>query len=192
MKVEPIPTGRAKFEEGSHLRILLPPKRHAFGILFLLAWTVGWFFGERSAIQQITASKDLAANGFLLVWLAGWTLGGAFVIFAILWMTGGREVLELRSDVLVHRRAVFGFGTSRAYALEQIRAMRLGPASPTPFDFSGERRATSALVALGVTGGPIVFDYGAKTVRCGAVLDEAEAKQIIERMIQRDRRLSAA
>jgi hypothetical protein len=192
MKVEPVPSGRAKLEEGSHLRILLPPKRHAFAILFLLTWTVGWFFGERSAIQQITAAKDLAANGFLLVWLAGWTLGGAFSVFAILWMTGGREILELRSDVLLHRRAVFGLGMNRAYALEQIRALRLGPASPMPFDLSGERRTTSALVALGVAGGPIVFDYGAKTVRCGAALDEAEAKEIIARMIQRQRRLGAA
>jgi hypothetical protein len=192
MKAEPVPSGRAKFEEGSSLRIVLPPRRHALLILFLCVWMGGWFFGERSAIQQLTAAKDPTADGFLMFWLAGWTLGGAFVIFMILWMTMGREVLELRSDVLLHRLAILGMGRSRAYALEQVRALRLGAVAPGLFDLSRRRTSVSnAMAAWGLAGGPIVFDYGAKTIRCGAALDEAEAKQIIERLIQRDRRLGA-
>jgi hypothetical protein len=193
MKVEPIPSGRAKFEEGgdSSLRIVLPPKRHAFMILFLCAWTGGWFFGERSAIQQLTAAKDPASDGFLLFWLAGWTLGGAFAIFTVLWMTLGSEVLELRSDVLLHRRAILGIGKSRAYDLAQIRALRVGTAVPSLFDSSRRPSVANVAAAWGLSGGPIVFDYGANTIRCGAALDEAEAKQIIERMTQRDARLGA-
>ncbi len=32
---------------------------------------------------------------------------------------------------------------------------------------------------LGISGGQLAFDYGAKTVRFGIGLDEAEAKQIL-------------
>src|SRR5437868_747002 len=83
-----------------------PPRRHAFAILFLCVWIGGWFFGERSAMQQLRAANDPSANWFLAFWLAGWTVGGAAAIFTVVWMTLGREVLELRSDVLLHCREI--------------------------------------------------------------------------------------
>jgi len=192
MRTEPVPSGRAKIEEGSgsSLRIVLPPRRHTFLIIFLCVWLGGWFAGERSAIQQLAAAKDPAANGFLLFWLAGWSFGGAFAIFITLWMTLGREILELRSDVLMHGRSILGIGRNRAYDLEQVRALRLGVQAPGFFNAAKKPDLSRAADAWGLSGGPIVFDYGAKTIRCGAALDEAEAKQIIERLIQRNGRLA--
>jgi len=43
----------------------------------------------------------------------------------------------------------------------------------------------------GTGDGAVAFDYGAKTIRCGAPLDEAEARIVVARLIQRDRRLSS-
>jgi hypothetical protein len=37
----------------------------------------------------------------------------------------------------------------------------------------------------GLTGGAITFEYGGKTVRFGASIDETEARAIVERMKQR-------
>ncbi len=37
----------------------------------------------------------------------------------------------------------------------------------------------------GFGGGPIVFDYGASTVRCGAALEEGEASMLVQQLIQR-------
>ncbi len=43
----------------------------------------------------------------------------------------------------------------------------------------------SSLYFWGVGGGTIAFDYGAKTYRFGAQLEEAEAKQIIQAVRER-------
>jgi hypothetical protein len=48
-------------------------------------------------------------------------------------------------------------------------------------EFIKELRS-SPLPASGILTGPIAFDYGAKTIRIGLGLDEAEAKQIIEKI----------
>lgn len=194
MKVETIPSGRAKFEEGgdASLRIIVPPKRHVLIVPFVCAWIVGWFFAAPSAIEQLPTANDPAAQVFVMFWIIGWTLAGAFVMFSVLWMLLGLEVLELRWDVLVHSREICGVGVRRVYDLAHIRNLRLGPMNPDPFRYAKRANAARAAAAWGLSGGPIVFDYGAKTARCGAGLDEeAEARQIIERMIQRDARLGA-
>jgi len=45
--------------------------------------------------------------------------------------------------------------------------------------------ARSTFVLWGLTGGHIAFDYGAKTYRFGAGVDEAEAKQIVKQIVDR-------
>ena len=162
---------------------------------------VAWFFGESSAIRELTHSP-IAERWFLVVWLAGWTIGGVFAVLLFLWLATGREIIELRPDAIVLRRTILGIGRSRTYDIMQVKDFRLGPEGHRTFEsgffarlFEKQPRRqldyTRAGEAWGWGGGPIVFDYGARTVRCGASLDEAEAKSVIERFRQRSVRLRA-
>ncbi len=59
--------GRARYDEdGYSLRISWPPRRSLFGGLFIAVWLGGWFFGEKSAIHQLTkapAHDDRSSQG---------------------------------------------------------------------------------------------------------------------------------
>jgi hypothetical protein len=184
-----IPKGRAIIQaDGLSCRVSIPARRNLFVILFLGAWLGGWYFGAASALHQLTSSAGDGQKGFLYFWLAGWTLGGFFAVGVLLWTLFGREIIELRHDALVHRRSLLGLGRTRAYDLGAVKDLRLAPTSwrigelsfsklldgkgPKPdFHRAGE--------FWGVSGGPIAFDYGARTIRCGAGVDEAEAKIIL-------------
>src|SRR5262249_7494828 len=121
MTTVPLPRGRATIEDdGLSLRVSLPPRRSVFLILFLGAWLGGWYFGETSAIRELTTSSS-GEQGFLVFWLAGWTVGGTLALLTFLWMLFGREVIELRPDALLHRRAILGVGRTKAYDLLNIK-----------------------------------------------------------------------
>lgn len=62
-----------------------------------------------------------------------------------------------------------------------MRDLRVGPVGFNPMDFS------SSLQLWGIGGGVIAFDYGAKTHRFGAGLDEVEAKLTVTAIKKRSR-----
>jgi hypothetical protein len=73
----------------------------------------------------------------------------------------------------VHRRAIGVLGWSRSYDLAHVKDLRV-----TPVVYgSGYRGGRNP---FNLTGGPITFDYGAKTIRLGAGVEEAEAKTLVE------------
>ena len=198
MKTVPVAGERAKYEDdGASLRVILPPRRSAFVVVFLAFWLAMWFVGARTAQHQLITPGANASRGFLMIWLTVWILGGVFAAYAFVWMLFGREIIELRPDELILRRALFGIGRSRAYALAQVKDLRIGPVVPEVFDGTtfqrmfGERPQrrpdfSRAAAAWGLAGGPIVFDYGTRTIRCGACLDEAEGKMVVERLRRRN------
>ena len=199
--VEP-PAGRAKIQsDGLALRVSIPPHRSLFAVLFLGAWMVGWYFGETSALREFMKPGRSPQGTFLVAWLVGWTIGGIFAATTLLWSLAGREVIEVQPEVLVHRRAILGLGWSKVYSVAAIKDLRV--AAPglriDNLSFSKlldrtERGQGRLRVGdfWGFSGGPIVFDYGARTVRCGAGVDEAEAKAIVARLARWNRRLEPA
>ena len=62
-----------------------------------------------------------------------------------------------------------------------MRDLRIGQIGFDPVNVS------SSLQLWGVGGGVLAFDYGARTYRFGAGLDEAEAKQVVIAIKQRYR-----
>jgi hypothetical protein len=192
VKTVPVPPPRGRIEDlGSGLRVVMPPRRNVLIMVFLAVWLVGWFAAGGSVLRQIPGTGP---QTLLLVWLAMWGFGGFFTVAVLAWMALGREILELRPDALIHRRAIFSAGITRAYDLASVKQLRLGPATPGFLDAvkQGKPDLSRLLEAWGFSGGPIVFDYGSRTIRCGAAIDEAEAKQIIDRFAQRDARLRPA
>jgi hypothetical protein len=60
------------------------------------------------------------------------------------------------------------------YRLRDVASLRLSNSSSSMWTMSG------SMEFWGISGGRIAFDYGAKTVRFGIGLDEAEAKFLIK------------
>jgi hypothetical protein len=163
------------------LTIRIPPKRNPFLIGFLTIWLGGWFVGEIFAVFGLLAAaiKEPPEAAFLLVWLCGWTLGGAFALYLWLWLIKGCEVITVSPGALTIKRAIFDWGRAKHYDAKEIRHLRVAPFTLNPFDFQ------NSLTFWGYGGGTLAFDYGFKTFRFGAGLDEAEARIILETIADR-------
>jgi hypothetical protein len=111
---------------------------------------------------------------FTLAWLVGWTVAGAAIVLAIAWTAFGREVVTIADGDLTVRQAVGRFGRTREYDLSHLRRLRIAPAS---FDLFSP---TASMRLLGLTGGSLAFDYGARTYRLGGGIDEAEADALLK------------
>jgi hypothetical protein len=169
------------------LVLSIPTKRNPFLLIFLPAWLVMWAVGWGNAASHLVSP---AAKGppdlFLLAWLTAWTAGGAFAIWAFAWSLAGREVVTLRPHALVVSRKALGVGRVRQYDLAHVANLRVAPAGFDPADFR------SGMRFWGIGGGPIAFDYGASTVRFGASVEEAEAHQLVRRLVERQPSLGRA
>lgn len=160
----------------------IPCRRSVFVIGFLAFWICGWGVAEIMVAKQLV-SGDAPPDGewFMLAWLGVWTIGGGVAIYAWLWQVMGKEILTMRGQTFTVRRDIGGFGFDKAYDLVQMRDLRIGQIGFDPVNVS------SSLQLWGVGGGVLAFDYGARTYRFGAGLDEAEAKQVVIAIKQRYR-----
>jgi hypothetical protein len=151
-------------------------------ILFVAFWLCGWAVAEILVAKQLL-NGDAPPEGerFMLAWFGVWTAGGVFAIYAWLWQVMGKEIVIMRGQTFTIRRDIAGFGFAKEYNLTQMRDLRVEQVEFNPVDFS------SSLQLWGVGGGVIAFDYGPRTYRFGAGLDEAEAKQIVMAIARRHR-----
>lgn len=137
-------------------------------------WLLGWAFGEITTIITLVIENNKAPGLFLLGWLGAWTVGGGFAIIAWLWNVKGKEVIRIDGFELSHVRDFVLFKRAKEYELAHVKDMRTNPGNTSYFGFN------NGMEFLGVTGGTVVFDYGASTHKFGSGLDEAEGKHIIE------------
>jgi hypothetical protein len=198
MPVVPPPPRCAIEDLGTSLKIIIPSRKHWFQIFFLGFWLIGWTFGEIVVggillagligmplvkSPELSGVEPAVCSGvglFLLAWLGMWTVGGALAIYAFLWQLAGKEIVEVSHQSITVSRQVFGFSRPKEYLAEHVKDLRI--ASPVGDGWFGWPRGTSF---WGLSGGPIAFDYGARTFRLGGGADEAEAKQIIAAIRQR-------
>jgi len=180
--IQPAPSRPTVVDEPAGLRVTIPARRYWYGIVFLAFWSVGWFAAELAVPFQILDPETTpSAKAFLTMWLLLWTAAGAFVIYTWLWLVSGREVLLFDATSLTVSRETALFARARNFDAHNVRDLR---ASPTTAPWS-LMDARSSFVIWGLTGGHIAFDYGAKTYRFGAGIDEAEAKQIVKQILER-------
>lgn len=140
-------------------------------MVFLTAWLGGWFIGEVTALRELFHLEGREPNYFLMFWLVGWTVGGGFVLYTLLRLAVGKEIVSLGSGSLTIKRAVLGVGLRREYDLVHVKNLRVSPEPANPFGWD--------MGFWGRGGGLVAFDYGAKTVRFAASIEEAEASQIV-------------
>ncbi len=159
------------------LTITIPSKRNWFIILFLGFWLIGWAVGELSAIGDIFSSSRTTVGAFgglfMIGWLGAWTVGGAFAIYSWLWQIAGVEEIVISHDSLKISKKIPLWTRTKEYRLQDVTSLRVSP-SPSPYP--------GKMDFWGITGEQLAFDYGAKTVRFGPGIDEAEAKHIITEM----------
>ena len=180
------------------LRLTIPSSKNYFILFFLGFWLIGWVVGEvivgwvfiSGIVGQLFNSSDVGMFGitgfigsmlFALVWLVAWTISGGLAIYSFLWQLVGKENIEVRFDRIKIQRAIFGFEPTKEYLATHIKNLRVAPlmlhnAIDDWFRPRGFWRAPSGLLA---------FDYGSKTFRFGDGADEAEARQILEKIIAR-------
>ena len=133
------------------------------------------------AIQFLNGDAPPEGEFFMLAWFGVWTMSGVFAIYACLWQVLGKEIVTVRGQTFKTRRDIGGLGFGKEYALAQMRELRAEQAGFNPMEFS------SSLQLWGVGGGVIAFEYGARTYRFGAGLDEAETKQVVTAIKKRYR-----
>jgi hypothetical protein len=180
MRVQPV-SRRSTWREGTAGRELVVPVRRNWVVVFVLpVWLTLWISGIVGAAGQVTSGRARGGEaGFFEVWLAVAVAAGATVVYGWLWNAIGREVVGLRSGLLVIRRDVAGLGFSREYSLADVRHLRV---SVPPSDAG----RWSSPIRFGREPGVLAFDHGARTVRFGEGLDEAEACLVLEEMGLRD------
>lgn len=161
-------------DTSGELRIIIPGRRSWFVICVLGFWICCWAVAEVMVASQFL-NGDAPPEGelFMLVWFGVWTVSGMLAIYAWLWQVFGKEIAIVRGQMFKIRRDIGRFGFDKEYDFFQVRNLRVGQVAFNPLEFS------SSLQLWGIGGGVIVFDYGAKTHRFGAGLDEVEAKQAV-------------
>jgi len=176
MNIEPT-SARYQFEPTAlGARAIIPSRKNWFILLFLCAWLGGWVFGELSVAGALLHPQDKTPEAFLGFWIVAWTLGGAWAICILLWQFFGLEMLEVDGGMLIHRVQILGVGRNHCFQLSNVRRFRA--VDFTPSVFSNQAAWMPPLFGSGI--GQIAFDYGARSIRVGQSLEEAEAHQLVK------------
>ncbi len=164
---------------GESLIITIASRKQWLLVLFIGVWLIFWAFAwlqVASALFKFSfqlIGRAFFQLGFMAFWLLFWSAGGVLALTTLLWLLVGVETIEVDPCHFHIRRQIFGFGRSKRFKLEIVRDLRI---SQTATWFDGQ----AFLNSIWHFEGPVTFDYGAKTYRCGGGVDEAEAGQIIK------------
>jgi hypothetical protein len=187
MRVKPPGPRHQKTNTSDGVAIRIPAKRNVFIMIFIGFWLCGWCAGAVGAFTQILRGTGAGAGphtpppgvAILVVWLCFWMLGGVVILFAWLWQFKGCELVTVSPTTLGIRRQIFSFGLTRTYDVSEIRELRVAPLAYSPFDFR------TGMAFWGFGGGLLAFDYGFRTFRFAAGIDEAEARAILKAIVNR-------
>jgi hypothetical protein len=144
-------------------------------LYFLYLLSFAGFYGE---VPHNTDSivNIMSTIGALIIIFLGFLLIELWAVYSLLWRFVGKEIITASKDVFVITRKLFGWKRYKAYKTSDISALRIS----RPTDYRSEMLSEFRRMFGGA--GTIAFDYGAKSFRFGAGLDEAEGRQIIKKI----------
>jgi len=168
-------------DSDERLILSLPAPRRYLTMLLLCLGLTFWTYLSIASLSAMVSqvSSGIMTLFFILLWLLGWLLAGAVALYALLWMTLGREIVTLTGDTLTLRRDLKGYGSKLTYKARHIENLRV-----TSDPFSLYEFATS-LRPFGLGGGKLIFDYLTLVGQFGAGLSSDEAQVVCERLRQR-------
>jgi hypothetical protein len=162
--------------EGGVEQIIIPARRNWFTLLFLGVWLALWTLGGIAVIYAQLAQFEM----FLLVWLCGWALGWAYAASTIAWQLTGCEIIRVEGHRLIHSCRAPLWNRDLGYEVAEIQ----GLAADRGLSMFENFNTQTPLLTFGRVG-TIKFHYGSKTIRMGASIDEAEARQIVDWLAKR-------
>jgi hypothetical protein len=118
-------------------------------------------------------------NWFMILWLTGMTFALVNVLVYLGWFFSGQEIITVTNDgLLTLDKKPNPFIRKKQYDLRQAEFIRIRPE-----DSSDKKQNVKFLTAFYPNMGIIHFDYGMKTIRFGAEIEEAEAKHLLETLV---------
>jgi hypothetical protein len=181
------PSTHFRFEDvGSSLQVqIASPKRWgAIGLsvvqLLMLAFLT--IAGVFTFLPSALKGQQDSFIFFVAVFLIVWAVGSLTRLLTLAWDFVGSETLEISNYSFIIRHTIFGLGDSAEYIAEYIKDLRTS-AWNKPYDNRVRNPFIFKLAWL--SDNPLSFDYGAKTIRFGNNIEEAEAKQIVSLIQQR-------
>jgi hypothetical protein len=164
-------------ETACGVEVELPSPRRPAAVLLLAAWLAAWVVGLGFVTQQLVQGDGIGPDAlFLVVWAVVWVIAGALSAVYLAWLLAGCERITLDGDQLRIRRAVWGAGITRTYAIADVRELRtfgreLAPVLAAGLDLAG--RGSSGLR----------FNYRDDVVLFARALDERAAHGLVERLL---------
>lgn len=126
------------------------------GYIYYLAFTLIYSTSSTNSIPII-----------MYIGLIVWVTMGLILSIVYIWrLTLKIEMDVSRNEIVITHKSLI-INQTKHYSAEHIKDLRASNILPTSF-----------------WTGTIAFDYRARTIRFGAILDEAEAKQIIAKIIE--------
>ena len=164
------------------LRITIPARRHWGLIVFLGIWLCGWAgVGIVVWLAFVRQAGYWGARAFVLAWLLIWAMSGLAVGYVWIWTVSGSEVLLIGGASLAVTRRTWVTSRTKQFPMAEIGHLRVDPMPLYPF-FDWWRFPASLWAVIG---GHIRFDYAARTYRLGRGIDDAEAKMVVSRILER-------
>ncbi|MFC4821345.1 hypothetical protein [Dokdonella ginsengisoli] len=172
----PPPTMRTKVTPiESGLELEMPARRSVSAVAFSSLWLVIWAVIGYSFVSYRGGEGEDSTGGSLAMLLL-WSALGAPAIFAWLWNIMGKERLCLSPNRISFRLEMLRMGIGNHYDPSLVRNFRAVDVPATTAAWFWTSPVTI------VAGGPLAFDYGARTVRLGAGIDYAEAVELARRI----------
>jgi len=172
--------GRYEIQDtGSSLKVSISSNKNSSFLIGI--WLIGWVIAAKFAGGALIAGDaGLCGGSFLLIWLIFWTVGGGYILYAFSWKVAGKDNIEVSRDSIKIQRAVSGNEKVEEYIAAQIKNLRVSPPGPKKDTY-----VLDASSSEDIYDGFLKFDYRGQTISFGGGIDEAEAKQILEKIIVR-------
>ncbi len=178
---------------GNGIQVTIPSKKNFFKILWFCFWLIVWGYMVGGIIYVLglmvggalgwlgNGSSEPGSNSVLIITIICllpflfMLLGmGGIAIYSFIWQIIGKEIIQVNLETLIITKQVFRWKQSKEHSAQAVKDLRVNTQQLSSF---APVRSVQKLLGQD---GMITFDYGAKTVRFGLEIDEAEAKQIIQ------------
>ena len=145
-----------------------------YSVIYVVILVLGFeVYQLYEVARTIPSQLELASNfvllgivfsPFFLIYLAL----GPFILRNFFWSIAGKEIIEAGPSKITITRQIFTFQRTREYSASDVKNLRVR-----------ENGSSKAFRNLLGNNGMIAFDYGTKTLRFGADIEEAEARMIL-------------
>lgn len=166
-------------EDSGRLTVIIPVRYESYIQLLLAIWLLAWGAMETllicSMIDTVHGTSPHSAQSFpvLAILLTLFTAAGIFMAWRLLWVSRGREILELTRELLrLHRQP--GGRRSEEYVRSRIRNLHIGSYSGDSIYPSWGRRFIGKEEAF------IAFDYEGRTREIARGIRRRDAEYILD------------